>query len=81
MWVLLVATLCAGLFAGAAIYINTVEHPARVSYGTELALRAFAPSYHRATVMQVSFVVAGCGTGLWSAWSRGDACWPWARFS
>jgi hypothetical protein len=25
----LVATLCAGLFAGAAIYITFVEHPAR----------------------------------------------------
>src|SRR5262245_46407642 len=73
MWVLLVATLCAGLFAGAAIYINTVEHPARLSCGTELAVREFAPSYHRATVMQVSLALSGCVTGLWSAWSRGDA--------
>jgi len=73
MWLLIVATLCAGLFAGAAIYINTVEHPARLSCGTELAVREFAPSYHRATVMQVSLALSGCVTGLWSAWLREDA--------
>jgi hypothetical protein len=53
MSLLIVATVCARLFAGAAIYINAVEHPARLSCGTELAVREFAPSYHRATLMQV----------------------------
>ncbi|HXJ35469.1 MAG TPA: DUF1772 domain-containing protein [Candidatus Eisenbacteria bacterium] len=70
----IVATGCAGLFAGAAIYINAVEHPARVSCGTELAVREFAPSYHRATVMQASLAVLGCVAGLWAAWRAGD---PW----
>jgi hypothetical protein len=74
MWILMVAALCAGLFAGAAIYINAVEHPARITCGTELAVREFAPSYHRATVMQASLAVAGCVTGLWSAWVLAD---PW----
>jgi len=69
----MVAALCAGLFAGAAIYINAVEHPARLACGTELAVREFAPSYHRATVMQASLSVAGCVTGLWSAWMVADA--------
>lgn len=69
-----VATACAGLFAGAAIYINAVEHPARLSCGTELAVREFAPSYHRATVMQASLAVMGCLAGSWSGWQRGD---PW----
>jgi 4-hydroxybenzoate polyprenyltransferase len=73
MWILIVAALCAGVFAGAAIYINAVEHPARLSCGTELALREFAPSYHRATVMQASLALGGCVTGMWSAWVRGDA--------
>jgi hypothetical protein len=27
MWPLIVATVCAGMFAGAAIHINAVEHP------------------------------------------------------
>lgn len=73
MSLLIVATMCAGLFAGAAIYINAVEHPARLSCGTELAVREFAPSYHRATVMQVSLAVVGCITGSWSAWLFADA--------
>ena len=73
MWLLLVAATCAGLFAGAAIYINAVEHPARISCGTELAIREFAPSYHRATVMQAYLAVVGCVAGLWSAWRLGDA--------
>src|SRR5262245_47288684 len=72
MWFLVVAALCAGLFAGAAIYINAVEHPARLSCGTELAVREFAPSYHRATVMQASLAVVGFATGLWSSWITSD---------
>ena len=73
MWVLVVAVLCAGVFAGAAIYINAVEHPARLSCGTELALREFGPSYRRATVMQAPLATAGCVMGLWSAWAHSDA--------
>lgn len=70
---MIIATLCAGLFAGAAIYISAVEHPARLSCGAELAIREFAPSYHRATIMQAFLAVTGCLTGLWSAWQHGDA--------
>ena len=77
MWALIVAALCAGLFAGAAIYITVVEHPARMSCGNDVALREFAPSYRRATVMQASLAVIGCLAGLWSAWVLGDA---WVGF-
>jgi hypothetical protein len=74
MWALIVAAVCAGLFAGAAIYITAVEHPARLSCGTELALREFAAQrYRRATAMQVPLAIMGCLTGLWSAWVLGDA--------
>lgn len=63
----LLATICAALFAGAAVYINLVEHPARMSCGTELALREWAPSYHRATLMQAPLAVVGAlaATGVW----------------
>jgi Domain of unknown function (DUF1772) len=67
------ATVCAGLFAGAAVYITAVEHPARLSCGNEVAVRQFAPSYRRATVMQASLAVVGFLTALWSAWLLGDA--------
>jgi hypothetical protein len=73
MWSLLVAAICAGLFAGAAIYITAVEHPARMACGNEIALREFAPSYRRATVMQASLAVIGCLAGAWSAWILTDA--------
>jgi Domain of unknown function (DUF1772) len=73
MWALMIAATCAGLFAGAAIYINAVEHPARLSCGNEVALREFAPSYRRATVMQASLAVVGCLAGGWSAWVLEDA--------
>jgi hypothetical protein len=65
----LVATLCAGLFAGAALYITFVEHPARISCGTALALREFAPSYRRATIMQAALAIVGLLSAL-EAWTR-----------
>lgn len=55
----LMAVLCAGLFAGAAIYIMLVEHPARLECGTELAMIEFKPSYRRATVLQASLAALG----------------------
>ena len=72
MGFLIVATLAAGLFAGAAIYVTAVEHPARLSCGTELAIREFAPSYKRGTGMRASLAVVGCLAGLSAAWQRQD---------
>src|SRR5215510_3977843 len=73
MFLLLAATMCAGLFCGAALYVNLVEHPARVSCGQELAVREFAPSYRRATIMQVSLALVGLVLGLLAAWQLRDA--------
>ena len=66
----LLATLCAGLFAGAAIYITLVEHPARLECGTELAATEFGPSYRRATVMQVPLAAIGLIAAV-VAWVQG----------
>jgi Domain of unknown function (DUF1772) len=55
----LFATLAAGLFSGASIYINLVEHPARIQCGTALALAQFAPSYKTATLMQATLAATG----------------------
>jgi hypothetical protein len=72
MWALTIAAACAGLFAGAAIYISAVEHPARLACGNEVALREFGPGYRRATVMQASLATLGCAAGLWAAWILHD---------
>jgi hypothetical protein len=72
MWALIIAAGCAGLFAGAAIYVTAVEHPARVSCGPELALREFGPSYQRGAVMQASLALLGGAVGLWSWWLLDD---------
>jgi len=57
-----VAALCSGIFAGAAVYINLVEHPARLECGLARAVAEFRPSYRRATVMHRSLP--------WEVWQR-----------
>lgn len=63
----LIATLCTAIFAGAAIYINLVEHPARIECGTAAAVREWRPSYRRATVMQASLALVAVLSSL-GAW-------------
>jgi|SRR5215813_2641145 len=70
----ILAILSAGLFAGAAIYINLGEHPARMECGTDAALRMFGPSYRRATVMQVPLALVGFLAAT-VAWLRGGPGW------
>ncbi|HET7362310.1 MAG TPA: DUF1772 domain-containing protein [Burkholderiales bacterium] len=64
-----IATLSAALFAGAAIYINVAEHPARMDIDTQSAAVQWAPSYRRATWMQVPLAIVSflAGTGAWLA--------------
>jgi hypothetical protein len=61
------AVLCCVLFAGAAIYINLVEHPARMGCDTKTAATVWAPSYKKATVMQAPLAVLSflAGVGAW----------------
>ena len=65
-----VAVVATALFAGAAIYINLVEHPSRMGCSTEIAATVWAPSYERATVMQASLAILGFLAGL-AAWLLG----------
>jgi hypothetical protein len=61
------ATLTAALFAGAALYINVAEHPARMSLETRAAALQWAPSYKRATWLQAPLAVVSlvCGIAAW----------------
>lgn len=65
-----VAVLCAALFAGAALYINVAEHPARMRLETRIAARQWAPSYKRATRLQAPLAVVSFLSGL-AAWLVG----------
>ncbi len=67
----LIATIAAGLFAGAAVYVTAVEHPARRACGQVLAIKEFGPSYRRAAVMQGGLAVVGLLAGL-MAWYQGS---------
>jgi hypothetical protein len=67
---MLVAVLCCGVFAGAAIYINLVEHPARIGTGVESALAEWAPAYRRGAMMQAPLAILG-GISATAAWLSG----------
>jgi len=69
---IVVATVCAGLFSGAALYVSLVEHPARVGCGPELAVREFAPSYRRGTVLQASLALGGSLAAIVGAWKQAE---------
>jgi anthrone oxygenase-like protein len=60
----IVATVAAALFAGAAIYVSLVEHPARERSSVEVALAEFGPSYRRAAIMQGSLALVGGIAGI-----------------
>lgn len=64
------ALLFTGIFAGAAIYVTFVEHPARLECGTPIALTEFRPSYKRATILQATVAVLGSASAL-GAWIGG----------
>lgn len=63
----LVAVLAAALFAGAALYINVAEQPARLTLDTRSAAEQWAPSYRRATWMQAPLALVSllCGIAVW----------------
>jgi hypothetical protein len=62
-----VATLAGALFAGAALYINVAEHPARMGLETRMAALQWAPSYQRATWLQAPLALLSlvCGVAAW----------------
>jgi len=65
-----IATLSAALFAGAALYINLVEHPARMGLETRIAASQWAPSYKRATWLQAPLALVSFLAGA-AAWLVG----------
>src|SRR2546428_6744349 len=70
------ATLCAALFAGAALYISIVEHPARLKTGVPTATEGFRHMYKRAAPWQASLATVSLLAGLAVTFSTRD--WLWA---
>lgn len=69
-----VAVLSCSLFAGASIYINLVEHPARMECGVEIAATEFARSYRRAAMTQATLAALGLLSSI-AAWLAGATFW------
>src|SRR6266700_6790461 len=67
-----VAVLSCSLFAGAAVYVNLVEHPARMECGVELAATEFPPSYRRGTILQPTLAALGLLASV-AAWHLENA--------
>src|ERR1700728_3025421 len=65
-----IATFSAAVFAGAALYINVAEHPARMTLDTRFAAAQWAPSYRRATWMQAPLALLSLVAGA-ASWILG----------
>ena len=82
------ALITAALFAGAAIYVNVAEQPARLALDHRALLAEWKPSYAYGKLMQASLALISTVLGLLAAyltgrrgWVAGAALilapWPW----
>ncbi len=69
------ALTTAAIFAGAALYINVAEQPARLALDHQSLLLEWKPAYKRGTAMQAPLAVLGflLGTAAW--WLTGHLAW------
>jgi len=83
-----IALVLAGMFTGAAFYINIAEQPARMALEDQALLAEWKLAYRRGYAMQATLVFVGFLLGVW-AWHLTDktaflagalilfANWPW----
>ena len=69
------ALILAAIFAGAAVYVNVAEQPARLDLDDRSLLVEWKPSYKRGFAMQAPLAIAGLLLGF-LAW-RQTHNWRW----
>jgi hypothetical protein len=70
-----IATICAGLFSGAAVYINLAQHPAAAALDTPSAVAFFRSMYARAAPMQAALAAVGSLAALSAWWGGSGGLW------
>jgi hypothetical protein len=69
------ALVTAAVFAGAAIYVNVAEQPARLALDDRALLAEWKPSYTRGKAMQSNLALVSTLLGLIAAYLMRD--WVW----
>ena len=85
------ALVFAAVFAGAAIFVNVAEQPARLALDDQAMLAQWKRSYDSASVMQAGLALVACALGVIAFFLSHDcrwllgallilAPWPWTIF-